>query len=444
MMRLVIAGRPNVGKSTLFNRLIGKRRALVHDEPGVTRDRIEEKTTWLWGGRQLDLLVTDTGGMLGEKFDAEISRQVQMAADHANLILFVVNGQEGLVDVDRDVALRLRRLGKDKTIWLLVNKVDTHGHEDRAADFYELGFDRLFTVSAEHDRGIDDLKDAIFEDFEEYCEPLEGEPEKDRTPQIAIVGRPNAGKSTFTNALLKEERMITSPMAGTTIDAVDSYTELNGHPFILIDTAGIRRKSKTEKGVEVLSVVQARKALERAELAILMIDGEEGPSDQDEKIGSLIEEAGCSMIVAVNKWDTQKSNPGFTKKIAVEWIQTRMTYLNYAPLIFISAKNGTGFKDLGDLMHDILEQRRVKIDTREYTEWVRKESEIHNPHGAKFYMCHQSGSHPPSFVGHVNDPKKIDFSLKRHLVNAMRSRWGFMGSPVRLHFVKSRNRSEQD
>jgi GTP-binding protein len=233
--------------------------------------------------------------------------------------------------------------------------------------------------------------------------------------------------------------MITSPVAGTTIDAIDSLATLSGKPFIIIDTAGIRRKSKTEQGVEVLSIVQAKKALERADVTILLLDGEGGITDQDEKIGGMIQDAGCSVILAVNKWDTQKKNADFTREIAAEQLRKMMGYLKYAPIIFLSAKEGKGFEDLGDLIEEILHQRQFKVTTKEFTEWVRKEATIHNPMNAKFFMCHQTGRNPPTFVCHVNDQKKIHFSLQRHLINALREKWGFMGTPIKLLFVEGKN-----
>lgn len=255
-------------------------------------------------------------------------------------------------------------------------------------------------------------------------------------PRLVIVGRPNVGKSTMVNALVGEERMIASPIAGTTVDAVDSEAELGGRPFVLIDTAGIRRKSKTERGVEVLSVVQARKALERCDVAVLLLDGESGITDQDEKIGGLIEEVGCGVVLVVNKWDTQRGKKGFGRQEASEIIRKEMGFLRYAPILFASARQGRGFDDLGDLILEILEQRRVKVATHELTEWVRKASTIHNPMNAKFYLAHQSGRYPPTFVFHVSDPERIHFSLRRHLANGIREKWGYMGSPIRLVFVK--------
>ena len=318
-------------------------------------------------------------------------------------------------------------------------------------------------VSAEHSSEAEDMEFSSEPEFE-----LEGEDDADgdgevegddqegdedsdqgeseskarvpKIPRIAVVGRPNVGKSTLINAILREERMITSPIAGTTVDSIDSVVELNGKTFVFKDTAGIRRKSKTEQGIEVLSIVQTKKALEEADIAILVLDGEKGITDQDEKIGGLIEEAGCSVILAVNKWDTQSKNQGFSKEMAAERIRKKMAYLHYAPMMFMSALRKQGLGGLGDLLEEVMHQRQLKVTTHEFTEWVREESTIHNPANAKFYLCHQSGRNPPTFVCHVNDPDKIHFSLRRHLVNALRERWGFMGSPIRMLFLEAKNR----
>lgn len=242
------------------------------------------------------------------------------------------------------------------------------------------------------------------------------------------------GKSTLVNALLGESRMITSLIAGTTVDAVDSRAELDGREVVLIDTAGIRRKNKTEEGVEVLSVIQAKKALERANLAILVLDGEQGITDQDEKIGGLVEEAGTSVIIFINKWDTQSKNPEFTREHAAGWVRKEMGFLKYAPIVFTSGIKSQGLDGLGELIEEILNQRTVKVQTKELTEWVRKESGIHNPLNAKFYLSHQVSRHPPTFICHVNDPEKVHFSLRRHLANGIREHWGYMGTPIRVLF----------
>ncbi len=446
--KIAIVGRPNVGKSTLFNRLFGRKRALVHDLPGVTRDRLEEETEWWVNKQRYKLKLIDTGGLGGETFAEDIANQVQLALNEADLVIALFDAQAGYTPADQEVIQRMIRSGlgdRDIPIFGIVNKIDDHKHEELVHEFYESGLAPIYGVSAEHDRGTDELKKMIVEsliaDGKLEASPDEEEEVRDLTPKIAIVGKPNVGKSTFVNAVLGENRMIVSDVAGTTIDSVDTHVELDGKKLILIDTAGIRRKSKTEQGVEVLSIVQSRKALERCDIAILMLDADGGAKDQDEKISGLIEEVGCSVILCVNKWDTQRNKKGVSKDSAVEEIRNRFAHLKYAPILFTSAKEKTGFQDLAELAHDILEQRRLKIQTKEFTEWVKSASEIHNPYNVKFYMCHQSGRHPPTFVCHVSDPEKVHFSLQRHLVNAMRERWGYMGSPIRLLFVKGKSRT---
>jgi GTP-binding protein len=466
--RVIIMGRPNTGKSTLFNRMIGRRRALVHNEPGVTRDRNEATVDWNVGGKSLPILVVDTGGLGGERFANEIQAQVKTALENADMVLFVFDGQAGLTPLDQELLRDLNRSGaleKSVPVLGIVNKVDAAVHEERIADFFSVGLDNILTLSAEHGRGLDDLKEAIFAAAENCLteqQPIPALPKRSldeasitetsdetkneseepfihRTPAIAIVGRPNVGKSTLFNAIIGENRMITSPIAGTTVDSVDSTVMLGDREFLFVDTAGIRRKSKTEQGIEVLSVVQAKKALERADIALLVIDGEKGITDQDQKISSLVEEAGCSVILVLNKWDLHRKNIKFTTELASKRIRSEMAHLKYAPIVFVSALKQQGLENLGDLIEEILTQRRLKISTHEFTEWVREEASVHNPKNAKFYLCHQSGRNPPTFVCHVNDPEKIDFSLQRHLVNALRARWGFMGSPVRLLFVQAKS-----
>lgn len=508
--RVVIVGRPNVGKSTLFNRLIGRRRSLVHDMPGVTRDRIEGKADWWFHREKFAMSVIDTGGMGGALFTREIAEQVHTALENADLVFFLMDGQTGLITQDRQLFVELKRSGVFARIPVIgvVNKVDVNSHESRISDFYQLGLDQLVTISAEHARGIDELKHTALEILkerrgdapaseaspnsledeqnesededvsdsmtavtEEEIQDAEGEEDLDsekssprstdqnaaydaalalqlqdekdedeikfkKVPRVAIVGRPNVGKSTLLNAVLGEKRVITSPIAGTTVDSIDTLITRGGREFCLVDTAGIRRKSKTEKGIEVLSVLQAKKALEQADVAILVLDGEEGLSDQDEKIGGMIEDAGCSVILMLNKWDTQEKNQKFTQKLAAERIRKQMAFLRYAPIVFASALENRGLDDLWGLVEEIIDQRKLKVPTHEFTEWVREEITIHNPMNAKFYLCHQAGRNPPTFVCHVSSPDKIHFSLKRHLINAVRSKWGFMGSPIRMLFVE--------
>ncbi len=441
---LVILGRPNVGKSTLFNRLVGKRKALVHDEPGVTRDRIEETSTWWHHAQGYSVRIVDTGGMGGDRFREEIDAQVKAALSEADSCLFVLDAQTGITPLDRELVRRLEREGVFKKVPSLavVNKVDAELHEAMAAEFYELPFEELVTVSAEHGRGIDDLKNKVLESWMDKITAQSEEPavKQDEPPRLAIIGQPNVGKSTLVNAVLGKNRMVVSPIAGTTVDAIDSPASLGKTPVVLIDTAGIRRKNKTEQGIEVLSVVQAKKALERSNIALLLIDGAKGPTEQDEKIAGLIEEMGCSVILGINKWDTQERNREFSKEVAAERIRKQIPFLKYAPIVFLSGLRAQGLDSLGELIEEILHQRKLRVPTHEFTEWARNAAEVHNPFNARFYLCHQSGSNPPTFVCHVSDPDKVNFSLSRHLVNGIRDRWGYMGSPVRLILKQGQGR----
>jgi GTP-binding protein len=405
---------------------------------------MEEKATWYSQGRPIEVRLIDTGGLGEGRFSAEIAAQVEAGLQDTDIVLVVFDGQTGLMNEDREVMKRIQKSGlrESRPIIGVVNKIDAELHEVNQAEFFETGLDHLLTVSAEHGRGIDDLKATILEQAEltpaispETPEETPDAPEPDDpTPRIAIVGRPNVGKSTLINALLGESRMITSPIAGTTVDSVDSRAIISGREMVLIDTAGIRRKAKTEEGVEVLSVIQSKKALERANIAVLVLDGETGITDQDEKIGGLIEEAGTSVVIFINKWDTQKKNPEFTREHAADWVRQEIGFLKYAPIVFTSGLKNQGLGDLADLFEEILSQRSVKIGTKELTEWIRKEAGVHNPLNAKFYLSHQVSRHPPTFICHVSDPDKVHFSLRRHLLNGIRDKWGFMGTPVRMLF----------
>lgn len=460
---VVIVGRPNVGKSTLFNRLLGSRRALVHNQPGVTRDRLEQEVTWHEGGRPRILRLVDTGGLGGTFLSAEIASQVDQALQQAAIVLWVMDVQQGLTELEKDLCERWRPEGFHHWVGVL-NKVDHAKHEPLVSEFYSLPLAHWVSVSAEHDLGIEDLKALLLQDllrtFWEKSDTeslLQGPEESDQSsdgkfplleslkkephrgpPRITLVGRPNVGKSTLLNALFGNERVITSSIPGTTIDAIEVPILLGGQPVQLVDTAGVRRKDRTEQGVEVLSIIQTQKALERSELALLLLDGSQGVVEQDEKIGGLIQEAGCSVILVVNKWDTQTKN--WTPAQATRWIRSRMAYLNYAPMIFVSALFEKNLKALAPLCHRVLQERTLRVPTHEFTEWVRRESTIHNPKEARFYLCHQTSQHPPSFVCHVNDPDKVVLSLRRHLVNAIRKRWGYLGTPIRLTIQEAKNR----
>ena len=448
-MNVVIAGRPNVGKSSLFNRLLGRKRALVLDTPGVTRDRIVESASFWVRAKEYSVNLIDTGGLGEGQFKEEIRRQVDTALKEASVVLFVVDIKAGLTHADEEVFSELRRSGVSEKIpvILVLNKADSDQAEERFAEFYALGVENLIPVSAEHALQIDELKEMVVDLLNPEPLPVISDeipdPEKEevyvpRTPRIAIVGQPNVGKSTLLNAICGEKRTIVSPIAGTTVDVIDLDINWNGKDFTVIDTAGIRRKNKTEQGIEVLSVVQTRKTLERADLAFLVMDGEQGVYEQDEKIAGLIEEMGCSVILVLNKWDTQVGNKEFSQKLAEEEIRKKIRFLGYAPLVFTTAKDSIGLDRLFRVAQAVIEQRSLKIQTKELTEFLRNAAEVHNPNNAKFYFVHQSGRNPPTFVAHVSDPKKIHFSLSRHLVKAIRGHYGYLGTPVRMHFLKTK------
>ncbi len=458
-MNVVIVGRPNVGKSSLFNRLLGRKRALVLDTPGVTRDRIVEPASFWVRAKEYRVNLIDTGGLGEGRFRDEIRGQVETALKEAAILLFVTDIKAGLTHADREVFEELRRSGLNEKIpmILVLNKADSDAAEEGMNEFYGLGIETLIPVSAEHALQIDELKEmivdrifqeespaAVEEAAEGESEPaVQAEPEKPRIPRIAIVGQPNVGKSTLLNAICGEERTIVSPVAGTTVDPIDLSIRWNDQDFVLVDTAGIRRKDRTEQGIEVLSVVQTRKTLERADLAFLVMDGEKGVYEQDEKIAGLIEEMGCSVVLVMNKWDTQIGNREFSQKKAEEEIRKKIRFLGYAPLVFTTAIESIGLERLFRVAESVLEQRGAKVQTRELTEYIRQAAEVHNPDNAKFYYVHQSGRNPPTFVAHVSDPKKVHFSLSRHLVRALRERYGFSGSPIRFHFLKTKNSGEK-
>jgi GTP-binding protein len=472
---LAIVGRPNVGKSTLFNRIVGSRRAIVGDEPGITRDRLYGDAEWR--GRRIRII--DTGGILPEEKDfipSEIFRQARVAFDEAAAIVMVVDGRAALAGPDLELVRLLRKTGRP--LFLAVNKADTEKQAHIVDEFHRLGIKQMFPVSAEHGRGIDDLLDAVLEvlpppvedlnteDTEEPQQiPFQSEDESaaEAAPvyetKVAIIGHPNVGKSTLLNCLTASDRAIVSPIPGTTRDAVDEIVEHNGRRFRFIDTAGIRRKGKTHLMAEKLSVVMARKHLEAADIALLVIDATEGVSQLDAAIAGYAHESGRSMIIVVNKWDLvtggalkpgrpskamrmrESKRPG-DRDAYEERLRHDLKFLNYAPIVFISANTGKGTEKIFPLLEQVATERRKRISTSAMNRFIEtvdfERASVPMRSRVKILYMTQASVAPPTFVLFTNRAVKLHFSYQRFLENQIRKAFGFLGTPI---WIKNRARS---
>jgi len=414
---VVIVGRPNVGKSTLFNRITGQRRAIVGDEPGITRDRIHGCARY--DGRRFEVI--DTGGIVvhdSEYIPSQILKQAQVAFEKASHIIFLVDGRAEITGADRDLAQMLLRLGKPVT--LAVNKADTAARGDLAHEFYTLGIRDVFPVSAEHGTGIDELLDHVTAGFGEA--PME---EASEAIKVAIIGRPNVGKSTLLNTLIGEERAIVSPVAGTTRDAVDAQIRHGDAEYVFVDTAGIRRKGKTKLMAEKLSVVMARRHIRMAEVVLLVLDATEGVVGLDATIAGYAHEGGRGVILCVNKWDTIEKGK---KRAFEQQVRDELKFLEYAPVLFLSAKTGEGVDRLFKLIREVHESAGRRIPTAELNRFV----ESLRFEERKIYYITQASVHPPTFVVFTDRAGPLHFSHERHLVNQIRRRFGFRGTPVVL------------
>jgi GTP-binding protein len=435
LKRVVIVGRPNVGKSTLFNRLAGKRRALIHDLPGMTRDRLSDVVE-LDDGRRYEL--TDTGGLeYGDSpmsaFAGEIRAQAKRALQSSDLILFVVDGAAGIVAEDRDIAEELRR-DAARTL-LLVNKVDRKDAEESVPEFYELGFERLMPISAEHGEGADDVIDAIAEIVP--ADSVAEEESDDAPVRLAIIGRPNVGKSSLLNRLLGDERAVVSPISGTTRDAIDSELVRNGRRYVIVDTAGIRRKGKTTDEAEKLAVISARKAIERSEVALVMIDATEGVAAQDATVAGYAEEAGKAALLLVNKWDAEQHGPDDAKKFEDD-VRFKLKFLSYAPVEFISAKTARRVEKIFPRIDEIAAAYRKRFRTSELNAILERALRQHNPPAVRgrprrFYYATQLRAQPPTIALFSNMDEPLHFSYRRYLENQFREALALTGCPV--HFV---------
>jgi len=484
---LAIVGRPNVGKSTLFNRLVGSRRAIVGDEPGITRDRIYGEAEWL--GRKLR--VVDTGGIIPDDqalIPAEIFRQARVALDQADAIVLVVDGRTELASPDIDLARLLLRTGKP--LLLAVNKVDTPKLEPYAEEFRRLGIQELFPISAEHGAGVAELlehvlgvipkDDASANSAGPQIAQLKGKPsvgitdedaeqtlpeeDRDTETKVAIIGRPNVGKSTLLNALTGSSRAIVSPVAGTTRDAVDELVERGGQTYRFIDTAGIRRKGKTELMAEKLSVVMARKHLEAADVALMIIDATEGVTAGDATIAGYAHESGRSVIIVINKWDLvttpgsakaalaggpvkpenrRTGKPTADRDIYEQQVRRHLKFLSYAPIVFVSATTGQGLDKLFATLNLVARERRKRVGTGEMNRFLKhidfERASVPVAKRVKIYYMTQAAVSPPTFILFTDRAVKLHFSYERFLENQIRAAFGFVGTPI---WIKNRARNE--
>ena len=458
---LAIVGRPNVGKSTLFNRIVGSRRAIVGDEPGITRDRLYGEAEW----RGRELRIVDTGGIIPEDKDlipAEIFRQAKVALQEAAGIILVVDGRSEIAAPDLELARLLIRGGKP--LFLAVNKMDTDKQQSLAEEFYRLGIKKLFPVSAENGTGVDDLLDAVLEALPQERQTTEGTEDTGETPEtaeppetrVAIIGHPNVGKSTLLNRLTGTSRAIVSPIPGTTRDAIDELVVRDGQRFRFIDTAGIRRKGKTHLMAEKLSVVMARKHLEAADIALLVIDATEGVNALDATIAGYAHESGRSVIIVVNKWDLvisgqrragreskaeriRDSKRPADRAAYEQRVRYALKFLNYAPLLFISAETGKDTERIFPLLEEVAAERRKRISTAEMNRFLKQvdfdRASVPASHRVRIYYMTQASVSPPTFVLFTDRKVKLHFSYQRFIENQIRRAFGFMGTPI---WIKSR------
>jgi GTP-binding protein len=432
---IAIVGRPNVGKSTLFNRLLGGRRAIVEDTPGVTRDRLYGECDWR--GRRLVLV--DTGGYEPEATGimALVRAQAEQAVAEADMILFMVDAKDGLTPTDAEVAALLRK-ASSRPILLVVNKVDAASQEGLTADFHRLGFAEVFPISAEQGTGIGEFLDAVIAQV-----PAEEAPPVDAgAVTVAVIGRPNVGKSSLVNRILGAERVLVSPEPGTTRDAVDTRFSYRGRNYVLVDTAGIRAKGRIGRSVERYSVARALAAVRRADVALILLDAVEGVTAQDTKIGGDAHEAGCASVLVVNKWDCRAGKPGAAEEFRLA-VQERFKYLAYAPMTFVSARTGHRVMHLFRLIDVVAAERERRIPTPELNAVIQEAVTRRPPPAHRGRQVHvryatQVGVKPPTVLCFATASGGLHFSYLRYLENCLRKSFGFRGTPVRL-LVRGRN-----
>ncbi len=426
---VAIVGRPNVGKSTFFNYIAGKRISIVQDEPGVTRDRVYADATWK--GRSFTLI--DTGGIEPESEDIIVSQmreQANIAINLADVIVFLTDMKQGVTATDEEISLMLKK--SKKPVVLVCNKADNFGKTaDDIYEFYNLGLGTPYPVSSVNALGIGDVLDAIYEHFPETEEEEDGSIIK-----VAVIGKPNVGKSSLINKILGENRVIVSDIAGTTRDAIDSEFENEFGKYVFIDTAGIRRKSKVEEQIEKYSVMRSLLAVERADVCLLMIDANEGVTEQDKKIAGEAHEAGKASIIVINKWDAYEKDEHTIEQYKKE-VYNQLAYLSYAPIIFISAKTGQRVNQLFELINQVANQNAMRVSTSVLNQVLNEAIAIVQPptdkgKRLKIYYMTQASTKPPTFIVFVNDKKLFHFSYQRYLVNQIRKEFTLTGTPVRI------------
>lgn len=422
---VVIVGRPNVGKSTLFNAITGSRRSIVGDEPGITRDRIRSLAAY--SGRPFELI--DTGGIItndDELIPSQILKQARVALAEAAQIIFLIDGRTEITGADRELAAMLRKIGKPVT--LAVNKIDHMKNQGLENEFHVLGFADVIPVSAEHKVGIGDLLDHVTRDFPKAIE--EDEPAdavaRPKPIKVAIIGRPNVGKSTLLNALVGSERAIVSPVAGTTRDAVDETIEHEGVEYSFVDTAGIRRKGKTNEMTEKLSVVMARRHIRMANIALIVLDASEGVLGADATIAGYAHEEGRAVIIVVNKWDLKS---GADKKAFTEQIRDELKFLEYAPIVFLSAQQKRGTRQLFPIIREAYAEASKRVSTAELNRFMEM---IKFDRDMKVYYMTQASVRPPTFIVFTDNARNLHFSTERFIINQLRKRFGFKATPITI------------
>jgi len=440
---VAIVGRPNVGKSRLFNRITGSRSALVEDTPGVTRDRHYAEVEWY--GARFNLV--DTGGFEPDAEDLLLSamrEQAQIAMEEADVIVLLFDGQAGVTSADQDIVEMLRRT--DKRIVHAVNKMDGPKHDALAMEFYELGVEQMALISAEHGRGVDDLMDIVCEGFETE-DDLDDDDGLEGVTRIAVVGRPNVGKSTLINRLLGADRLLTSNIPGTTRDAIDTMLERDGEQFLVIDTAGVRRRRSIKLLLEKYSVVKSFRSIDRAEVVLFVVDGTEGPTDQDARLLSMVADKGRAVILLVNKWDVvekdERTSGQYVKGLREAW-----TFVDYAPVEFISALTGKRVHKVLDMALRVKRNWEQRIPTAELNRFIedfqrRFQPPVHRNRRPKIFYGSQVKAAPPTFMMVANYPKSIPTNYRRYILNQLRETYDFEGTPVKL-FFKARSRRGDD